>query len=1148
MRQKKIEKVLVANRGEIAIRVFRACTELNIRTVAIYSREDSGSYHRYKADEAYLVGEGKKPIDAYLDIEGIIEIAKNNDVDAIHPGYGFLSENIQFAKRCEEEGIIFIGPKTTHLDMFGDKVKARQQAELAGIPVIPGSNGPVQNLEEVLHFGEEYGYPFIIKAALGGGGRGMRIVRSKEEVKESYERAKSEAKAAFGNDEVYVEKLIENPKHIEVQIIGDEEGNIVHLYERDCSVQRRHQKVVEVAPSVSLPSELRERICEAAVQLMKNVQYVNAGTVEFLVSGDDFYFIEVNPRVQVEHTITEMITGIDIVQTQILVAEGHSIHSQKVGIPKQEEIKTHGYAIQSRVTTEDPLNNFMPDTGKIMAYRSGGGFGVRLDTGNSFQGAVITPYYDSLLVKVSTWALTFEQAAAKMIRNLREFRIRGIKTNIPFLENVIKHEKFLSGEYDTSFIDSTPELFVFPKRKDRGTKMLTYIGNVTINGFPGIGKKKKPVFEKPQIPKLKLSEPIPSGTKQILEERGAEGLVQWIKDQQKVLLTDTTFRDAHQSLLATRVRTNDIKQIAEPTARLLPNLFSLEMWGGATFDVAYRFLKEDPWERLLTIRKRVPNLLLQMLLRASNAVGYKNYPDNVIEEFVEKSAYAGIDVFRIFDSLNWVKGMELAIDAVRKTGKIAEATMCYTGDILDPTRRKYDLNYYKQLAKELEQSGAHILGIKDMAGLLKPQAAYELISALKETVDIPIHLHTHDTSGNGIFMYAKAIEAGVDIVDTAVSSMAGLTSQPSANSLYHALEGHDRQPNVDIRALEKLSQYWETVREYYQDFESGMKAPHTEIYMHEMPGGQYSNLQQQAKAVGLGDRWDEVKEMYRRVNLLFGDIVKVTPSSKVVGDMALFMVQNNLTEEDIYERGETLDFPDSVVELFSGYLGQVHGGFPKDLQRIILKGREPITERPGEHLEPVRFEALKEELYEMLKRPVTSFEVIAYALYPKVFLEYVKTQELYGDVSTLDTPTFLYGMRLGEEIEVEIEKGKTLIVKLVAIGQPQADGTRVVYFELNGQPREVVIKDESIKSTVASKMKADPQNAGHIGASMPGTVVKVLVEKGEKVNKGDHLMITESMKMETTVQAPFSGTIQDIYVQNGEAIQTGDLLIEISKS
>ncbi|KZM54400.1 MAG: pyruvate carboxylase [Bacillaceae bacterium] len=1147
MTNRKIEKILVANRGEIAIRVFRACNELNIRTVAIYSREDSGSYHRYKADEAYLVGEGKKPIEAYLDIDGIIEIAKAHDVDAIHPGYGFLSENIEFARKCEEAGIIFIGPRTEHLDMFGDKVKARHQAEKAGIPVIPGSNGPVKSLDEVIQFGEEYGYPFIIKAALGGGGRGMRIVRSKAGVKDSYERAKSEAKAAFGSDEVYVEKLIENPKHIEVQIIGDHDGNIVHLYERDCSVQRRHQKVVEVAPSVSLKQELRDKICEAAVRLMKNVNYVNAGTVEFLVSGDDFYFIEVNPRVQVEHTITEMITGIDIVQTQILVAEGHSIHSPEVGIPRQEDIKTWGYAIQARVTTEDPLNNFMPDTGKIMAYRSGGGFGVRLDTGNSFQGAVITPYYDSLLVKVSTWALSFEQAARKMIRNLREFRVRGIKTNIPFLENVIKHEKFLSGEYDTSFIDSSPELFVFPKQRDRGTKMLTYIGNVTVNGFPGIGKKKKPVFDEPPIPQVKLSEPIPEGTKQILEKEGVDGLVKWVKEQKQVLLTDTTFRDAHQSLLATRVRTNDIKKIAEPTARLLPNLFSLEMWGGATFDVAYRFLKEDPWERLQIVRKHVPNLLLQMLLRASNAVGYKNYPDNVIKEFVERSAEAGIDVFRIFDSLNWVKGMTLAIDAVRKTGKIAEAAICYTGDILDPTRRKYDLNYYKQMAKELEASGAQILGIKDMAGLLKPQAAYELISVLKETVDLPIHLHTHDTSGNGIYTYAKAIEAGVDIIDTALSSMAGLTSQPSANSLYYALEGSERRPNVNIQSLEKLSQYWEEVRKYYQDFESGMKAPHSEVYVHEMPGGQYSNLQQQAKAVGLGDRWEEVKEMYSRVNQMFGDIVKVTPSSKVVGDMALFMVQNNLTEEDVYERGESLDFPDSVIEFFAGYLGQPYGGFPKELQRVILKGREPITVRPGELLEPVNFQALKEELEQLLHREPTPYETIAYALYPKVFTEYLKTYEQYGNISVLDTPTFFYGMRLGEEIEVEIEKGKTLIVKLVSIGQPQPDGTRIVYFELNGQPREVVIKDESIKSTVQQRVKADPQNPEHIGASMPGTVIKVLVEKGEKVNKGDHLMITESMKMETTVQAPFAGVIKDIYVKSGEAIQTGDLLIEITK-
>ncbi|MEK4179385.1 pyruvate carboxylase [Aeribacillus sp. FSL K6-1121] len=1147
MTNRKIKKILVANRGEIAIRVFRACNELNIRTVAIYSREDSGSYHRYKADEAYLVGEGKKPIEAYLDIDGIIEIAKAHDVDAIHPGYGFLSENIEFARKCEEAGIIFIGPRTEHLDMFGDKVKARHQAEKAGIPVIPGSNGPVKSLDEVIQFGEEYGYPFIIKAALGGGGRGMRIVRSKAGVKDSYERAKSEAKAAFGSDEVYVEKLIENPKHIEVQIIGDHDGNIVHLYERDCSVQRRHQKVVEVAPSVSLKQELRDKICEAAVRLMKNVNYVNAGTVEFLVSGDDFYFIEVNPRVQVEHTITEMITGIDIVQTQILVAEGHSIHSPEVGIPRQEDIKTWGYAIQARVTTEDPLNNFMPDTGKIMAYRSGGGFGVRLDTGNSFQGAVITPYYDSLLVKVSTWALSFEQAARKMIRNLREFRVRGIKTNIPFLENVIKHEKFLSGEYDTSFIDSSPELFVFPKQRDRGTKMLTYIGNVTVNGFPGIGKKKKPVFDEPPIPQVKLSEPIPEGTKQILEKEGVDGLVKWVKEQKQVLLTDTTFRDAHQSLLATRVRTNDIKKIAEPTARLLPNLFSLEMWGGATFDVAYRFLKEDPWERLQIVRKHVPNLLLQMLLRASNAVGYKNYPDNVIKEFVERSAEAGIDVFRIFDSLNWVKGMTLAIDAVRKTGKIAEAAICYTGDILDPTRRKYDLNYYKQMAKELEASGAQILGIKDMAGLLKPQAAYELISVLKETVDLPIHLHTHDTSGNGIYTYAKAIEAGVDIIDTALSSMAGLTSQPSANSLYYALEGSERRPNVNIQSLEKLSQYWEEVRKYYQDFESGMKAPHSEVYVHEMPGGQYSNLQQQAKAVGLGDRWEEVKEMYSRVNQMFGDIVKVTPSSKVVGDMALFMVQNNLTEEDVYERGESLDFPDSVIEFFAGYLGQPYGGFPKELQRVILKGREPITVRPGELLEPVNFQALKEELEQLLHREPTPYETIAYALYPKVFTEYLKTYEQYGNISVLDTPTFFYGMRLGEEIEVEIEKGKTLIVKLVSIGQPQPDGTRIVYFELNGQPREVVIKDESIKSTVQQRVKADPQNPEHIGASMPGTVIKVLVEKGEKVNKGDHLMITESMKMETTVQAPFAGVIKDIYVKSGEAIQTGDLLIEITK-
>ncbi|OIJ17711.1 pyruvate carboxylase [Anaerobacillus alkalidiazotrophicus] len=1145
----KIKKVLVANRGEIAIRIFRACTELHIRTVAIYSKEDTGSYHRYKADEAYLVGEGKKPIDAYLDIEGIIEIAKRNDVDAIHPGYGFLSENIQFAKRCEEEGLLFIGPTSEHLNMFGDKVQARKQAINAGLPVIPGSDGPVQSVNDVELFANEHGFPFIIKASLGGGGRGMRIVRTKDELKEAYDRAKSEAKSAFGNDEVYVEKFVENPKHIEIQILGDEKGNIIHLYDRDCSVQRRHQKVVEIAPSVSLTEEVRLKICKAAVKLMRNVNYINAGTVEFLVTETgEFYFIEVNPRVQVEHTITEMVTGIDIVQSQIFITDGEELHGNNMNIPIQEKIMCHGYAIQSRVTTEDPSNNFMPDTGKITVYRSGGGFGVRLDAGNGFQGSVISPYYDSLLVKLSTWALNFEDAASKMLRNLREFRIRGIKTNIAFLENVVQHEKFLNGHYNTSFIDTTPELFVFPKRKDRGTKMLSFIGETTINGYPGLEKKKKPVFDHPQIPKLRLLDPIPNGTKQLLEERGAEGVAKWVKEQKEVLLTDTTFRDAHQSLLATRVRTHDLKRIAEPTSRMLPNLFSSEMWGGATFDVAMRFLHEDPWERLLTLRKQMPNLLLQMLLRSSNAVGYTNYPDNLIKEFVQKSAVAGIDVFRIFDSLNWVKGMTLTIDAVRESGKIAEATMCYTGDILNPNRSKYDLNYYKNLAKELEQSGAHILGIKDMAGLLKPQAAYTLVSALKETIDIPIHLHTHDTSGNGIFTYAKAIEAGVDIVDVAVGSMAGLTSQPSANSLYYALEGSERKPNIDIKSLEKLGIFWEDTRKFYQGFESGMMAPHSEVYEHEMPGGQYSNLQQQAKAVGLKDRWDEVKKMYRTVNDMFGDVVKVTPSSKIVGDMALFMVQNNLTEKEIMEHGASLDFPDSVVEFFQGYLGQPYKGFPEKLQKIILKGQEAITERPGELLPPVDFEALKKELFGILNRQVTDFDIISYALYPKIYLEQQRFCESFGDVSVIDTPTFLYGLRLGEEVEVEIEKGKTLIVKLVSIGEAQKDGTRVIYFELNGQPREVVIKDQNVETTIVAKTKADKTNPNHIGATMPGTVVKTLVENGDKVKKGDHLMITEAMKMETTVQAPFDGFVKRIYVHSGEAIQTGDLLIDLSNN
>ena len=1139
-----IQKILVANRGEIAIRVFRACTELKMKTVAIYSSEDSGSYHRYKADEAYLVGKGKKPIDAYLDIEGILAIAKEANVDAIHPGYGFLSENVDFARRCEEEGIVFIGPKSEQLDMFGDKVKAREQAIAAAIPVIPGTDGPVESLQEVQDFVDTNGLPVMIKASLGGGGRGMRMVQKIEDLASSYERAKSEAKAAFGSDEVYVEKCIVEPKHIEVQIIGDAHGNIVHLYERDCSIQRRHQKVVEIAPSNSISKDLRQRICDAAVKLMKNIKYINAGTVEFLVAGDEFYFIEVNPRIQVEHTITEMITGIDIVHAQIKVAQGYALHGKEINMPQQQDIPLFGFAIQSRVTTEDAQNDFMPDTGKLMVYRSSGGFGVRLDAGNGFQGAVVTPHYDSLLVKISTWGTTFEEAAAKMVRNLSEFRIRGVKTNIPFLSNVVAHQNFLSGEFNTSFIDTTPELFNIEKRKDRGTKLLNYIGNVTLNGFPGIEKRKKPILDHPVKPKI-ITDLKPFGTKQILDERGADGLVNWIKAQHDVLLTDTTFRDAHQSLLATRVRSQDLYQIADETSHLLHNFFSLEMWGGATFDVSYRFLSEDPWARLEKLRKQIPNVLFQMLFRGSNAVGYSNYPNNVIREFIKESAQSGIDVFRIFDSLNWVKAMEVAIDETRAQGKIAEAAICYTGDILDPSRTKYTVDYYKDMARELEKTGAHILAIKDMAGLLKPEAAYRLISELKDTTDLPIHLHTHDTSGNGNFLYARAIDAGVDIIDTALGSMAGLTSQPSANSLYYAMAGNERKVRADIDGLQKLSAYWGDVRKYYVDFESGMNAPHADVYKHEMPGGQYSNLQQQAKAVGLGGRWDEVQDMYATVNLMFGDVVKVTPSSKVVGDMALFMVQNDLTEQNIYERGVAMDFPDSVIEFFQGYLGQPHGGFPKELQALILKDREAITDLPGDLLEPVNFEQLADVLDERLGRTPTNQELLAYALYPKVFEQYTKTFDQYSDLSVLDTPTFLYGLRLGEEVEVEIEKGKTLIIKLVSVGEPQHDGTRVMYFELNGQSREIIIQDMTVEVDNAAAVKADPANPKQIGATMPGTILKVVVSKGAKVSRGDHLLITEAMKMETTVQAPVDGVVKEIYTTAGDTISTGDLLIEL---
>ena len=1146
---KHIKKLLVANRGEIAIRIFRAAAELNINTVAIYSNEDKSSLHRYKADESYLVGSDLGPAESYLNIERIIEVAKRAGVDAIHPGYGFLSENEQFARRCAEENIKFIGPHLEHLDMFGDKVKARTTAIKADLPVIPGTDGPIESFEAAKQFAEEAGFPLMIKATSGGGGKGMRIVREESELEDAFHRAKSEAEKSFGNSEVYIERYIDNPKHTEVQVIGDELGNIIHLYERDCSVQRRHQKVVEVAPSVGLSNSLRERICEAAIQLMENIKYVNAGTVEFLVSGDEFFFIEVNPRVQVEHTITEMITGIDIVKTQILVADGESLFGDRIAMPKQQDIQTLGYAIQCRITTEDPLNDFMPDSGTIIAYRSSGGFGVRLDAGDGFQGAEISPYYDSLLVKLSTHAFSYKQAEEKMERSLREMRIRGVKTNIPFLINVMRNDKFRSGYYTTKFIEETPELFDIAPTLDRGTKTLEYIGNVTINGFPNVEQRPKPDYESTSIPRVSQDRVNQlSGTKQILDDQGPRGLADWVRAQEDVLITDTTFRDAHQSLLATRVRTKDMMNIASKTAEVFKDSFSLEMWGGATFDVAYNFLKENPWERLERLRKAIPNVLFQMLLRASNAVGYKNYPDNVIKKFVHESANAGVDVFRIFDSLNWVDQMKIANEAVQEAGKISEGAICYTGDILNVERSNiYTLDYYVKMAKELEREGFHILAIKDMAGLLKPKAANELIGELRAAVNLPIHLHTHDTSGNGLLTYKQAIDAGVDIIDTAVASMSGLTSQPSANSLYYALNGFPRNLRTDIEGLEELSHYWATVRPYYADFESDIKSPNTEIYQHEMPGGQYSNLSQQAKSLGLGGRFDEVKDMYRRVNFLFGDIVKVTPSSKVVGDMALYMVQNDLDESSVFSDGYKLDFPESVVSFFKGEIGQPVNGFNRKLQEVILKGQQPLTERPGEYLEPVDFDEIREGLTEKQQGEVTEQDVISYVLYPKVYNQYIQTKEQYGDLSLLDTPTFLFGMRNGETVEIEIDTGKRLIIKLETISEPDENGNRTIYYAMNGQARRIYIKDENVKTNANVKPKADKTNPSHIGAQMPGSVTEVKVAVGDEVKANQPLLITEAMKMETTIQAPFDGVIKQVTVVSGDAIATGDLLIEIEK-
>ena len=1139
---KKIKSVLVANRGEIAIRVFRACYEMGIRTVAIYSKEDTLSLHRNKADEAYLVGEGKKPVEAYLDIDDIIRIAKEHDVDAIHPGYGFLSENAEFAKRCQEEGIIFIGPRLEHLIMFGDKVNAREQAKLAQIPMIPGSDGPLKDFDQLEAFAAEHGYPLMIKAVNGGGGRGMREVAKHEDLREAYDRAKSEAKAAFGDDRVYVEKLIVEPKHIEVQIMGDQHGHVVHLHERDCSIQRRHQKVVEVAPAFALPQETRDAICQAAVKLMKNVSYVGAGTVEFLVTPDgSFYFIEVNPRIQVEHTITEVITGVDIVHTQIRVAEGYALDDPKIGITSQDMIRCQGTAIQCRITTEDPANGFMPDTGELMVYRSGGGFGVRLDAGNAFTGAIVTPYYDSLLVKATTYGLTHEETVSKMLRTLHEFRIRGVKTNIPFLINVLEHPDFQKGDYSVNFIDAHPELFNLKPARDRGTKLMRYIADVTVNGYTGKGKEDKPDFAPIQMPPA-LKEAPKAGTKQKFDQLGPEGFAKWVLEQKQVFFTDTTWRDAHQSLFATRLRSIDMARVAGLAARGVPNLFSLECWGGATFDVAYRFLHEDPWERLRMFRKEVPNTLLQMLLRGANAVGYTSYPDNVVRHFIAQAAKNGVDVFRVFDCLNSVETMSAAIDEVRNQGKLAEITLCYTGDILDSSRPKYNLDYYVKMAKDLQKVGANTIAIKDMSGILKPQAAYNLVSALKDAVDLPIHLHTHEGSGNAIYTYGRAIDAGVDIVDVAYSAFSNGTSQPSMNSLYYALEGHERQPELNTDYMQAMSDYFGSIRPYYKGIDKGISYPNTTVYTHEMPGGQYSNLEQQAKSLGLGDRWNEIQKVYHQVNMMFGDIIKVTPSSKVVGDMTLFMVQNDLTQEDIMTRGRELDYPQSVVEFFQGRLGIPYQGFPVELQDIILKGDKSWQEQAKAALAPVDFAAKKAELEEM-KAPTTEEDLSAYCLYPKVYADWQAFVQEFGDVSILDTPTFFFGMKAGEEINVALEKGKNLIIKLVLVSDPDEEGNRLVRFEFNGQARTIKVHDKQVKTTGLVRRKANKANPNEIGATLSGSLVKVAVSLGQKVKKGDVLLVTEAMKMETTITAPKDGTVAEILVTPGSRIESGDCLL-----
>ncbi len=1142
-----VKKILVANRGEIAIRILRAASELKIRTVAVFTFEDRYSLHRYKADEAYQIGDEDDPLKPYLDIEALINVAKTYNIDAIHPGYGFLSENVHFARRCREEGIIFVGPAPEVMENLGDKVAAKKLARTVGVPLIEDSQKALTDEKVALEEARRIGFPVMVKAAAGGGGRGMRVVRSEEALATEYQEAKGEARTAFGDDTVFLEKYIENPKHIEVQILGDKHGNLVHLFERDCSVQRRFQKVVEVAPSMNLKESTRQALYDYALKITRHVNYTHAGTVEFLVDEDEsIYFIEVNPRIQVEHTITEEVTGIDIVRSQILIAMGYPLSDPKIRIGEQADIICKGYAIQCRITTEDPSKDFKPDYGTLIAYRSASGFGIRLDAGSAYPGAKISPFFDSLLVKVTAWGRTLNESSQRLHRALREFRVRGVKTNIGFLLNLLQNETFQNGKATVKFIGENQDLLKPQGWKDRGTKMLRYLAEVIVNKNPDVKYvDDRQVFLKAEVPSFDQSKPYPKGTKDLLNELGPEKFCEWLKKEQKIHFTDTTFRDGHQSLLATRVRTFDMLKIAESYARHHgADLFSMEVWGGATFDVALRFLKEDPWQRLTALREAIPNTLLQMLLRGSNAVGYAAYPDNLIEAFVEQAAKSGMDVFRIFDSLNWVEAMRTSIRAVReRTQSLAEACICYTGDILAPNEKKFTLQYYLDLAKQLEDAGAHILGIKDMAGLLKPYAAELLIPELKKVVDIPLHLHTHDTSSIQSTTYLKAIEQGVDVVDVSISSMSGLTAQPNFNSMVAMLEGQARASNIDLQSLNQFSNYWEAVRRYYYPFESELRAGSAEVYEHEIPGGQYSNLRPQARGLGLEDQFDTIKKNYRMVNDLFGGIVKVTPSSKVVGDMAMFMTANNLSKEDILERGASLSFPDSVKALMRGDLGQIAGGFPEQLQAIILKEEKPYTERPNAHLKPVDFDSAFTQFQKDFGEQVQFSDFISHQFYPKVYKDYFEHFEKYGAVRNLPTRPFFYGLKPNEEILVELDPGKTILIKYLNMTEANEQGVRLVLFSLNGQTRSIEVKDRSIESEIAVHQKASEAN--EVGAPLQGNLSKILVKEGQEVGINTPLFIIEAMKMESTITSVTAGIIEKIYIKERTMVEQDDMVLKL---